>query len=173
MTGNKNLVVETFYPYYSDLKQYFLSYTKNGMDAEDMVQDLFLKLLTLENVYIVGTTARSYVFTIAKRMIIDDARHRTFVIKASDGLARQQEARDSGNQHNSLVCKQIEDMEHAFVVSLPAKMRETYSLARYEDMDTAEISKTLGVASRTAESNLYQSRKRVREYMRRVVGERF
>lgn len=40
---NRGLVASIYEKYYTDLKQYLVSYTHNVMAAEDMLQDLFLK----------------------------------------------------------------------------------------------------------------------------------
>lgn len=166
----KKQIMDSLYPYYHDLKHYFLAFTKNEMDAEDMTQDLFLKLLSSDEIYIIGASARNLVFTIAKRMIIDEIRHRMFVIRAIKGYTDEQREQCHYNQYNELVCRQIEDIEHEHVLHLPEKMQQAYTLARYNEMEVIEISKSQNLNKRTVESNLYLSRKRMREYMRQAIN---
>lgn len=74
---NRGLVASIYEKYYADLKQYLVSYTHDVMAAEDMLQDLFIKVMSLD--VISENTAKNLIFVMAKRMIIDDARHKAFV----------------------------------------------------------------------------------------------
>ena len=71
---NRSVVASIYKKYYSDLKQYLVSYTHDVMAAEDMLQDLFIKVMSLD--VISEDTAKNLLLVMAKRMIIDDARHK-------------------------------------------------------------------------------------------------
>ena len=43
---NRSVVASIYKKYYSDLKQYLVSYTHDVMAAEDMLQDLFIKVMS-------------------------------------------------------------------------------------------------------------------------------
>ena len=45
---NRSVVASIYKKYYSDLKQYLVSYTHDVMAAEDMLQDLFIKVMSLD-----------------------------------------------------------------------------------------------------------------------------
>ena len=45
---NQEIVATIYNMYYNDLKLYLLSYTHDVMAAEDMLQDLFLKVMSLD-----------------------------------------------------------------------------------------------------------------------------
>lgn len=57
---NRSVVSSIYKKYYTDLKQYLLSYTHDVMAAEDMLQDLFIKVMSLD--VISEETARSLLF---------------------------------------------------------------------------------------------------------------
>lgn len=76
------LITRAYTEMKNDVLSYFTLYTHDVCVAEDMVQDLFLCLLDYTDM-IVDETARSFVFTIAKRMVIDDARRQAFIRRAT------------------------------------------------------------------------------------------
>ena len=67
------VVASIYKMYYNDLKLYLLSYTHDVMAAEDMLQDLFIKVMSLDIISL--DTAKNLLLVMAMRMIIDDARH--------------------------------------------------------------------------------------------------
>ena len=118
-----NLIAEMYKKYFSEVKRYFLKYTHNEMRAEDMVQDLFLKLISYEEM-IVNETAKSFVFTIARRMVVDDARHHEFVRRAMQGYVLETEKKRFWQESETLECKQLQSMELAALDRLPHRMAQ-------------------------------------------------
>ena len=82
---NQEIVATIYNMYYNDLKLYLLSYTHDVMAAEDMLQDLFLKVMSLDIISL--DTAKSLLLVMAKRMIIDDARHKAYVRESQQNIA--------------------------------------------------------------------------------------
>ena len=68
------------------LKWFFFRSLADEMKAEDMVQDAFMRLLTYTS-FINEETVKSLLFTIARSMIIDHARHLAYVRKAAKELS--------------------------------------------------------------------------------------
>ena len=94
---NRSVVASIYKKYYLDLKQYLVSYTHDVMAAEDMLQDLFIKVMSLD--VISEETAKNLLLVMAKRMIIDDARHKAFVRETEKQLMASMESMD----HSSMV----------------------------------------------------------------------
>lgn len=82
---NREMVASIYRRYYMDIKMYLLSYTHDEMAAEDMLQDLFIKVMSLEVITL--ETAKNLLLVMAKRMIIDDARHKAFVRESHRDIA--------------------------------------------------------------------------------------
>ena len=82
---NREVVASIYKMYSPDIKMYLLSYTHDVMAAEDMLQDLFIKVMSLDVITI--ETAKNLLLVMAKRMIIDDARHKKFVRESNSNIA--------------------------------------------------------------------------------------
>lgn len=169
-SGKRELIAGIYERYLGDVQRYFQSYTHDMMRAEDMAQDLFIKLMGYEDM-IVEETAHSFVFTIARRMIVDDARHQTFVRRAVSDYTQRMESERFWQDSETLECRQIAEMERAALRRLPQKMARVYSLTRFEEKTSQELSEQLGISRRTVEYHLFVSRKEVRQMLRKAINQ--
>ena len=72
---NMDTISRIYNMYAEEVKRYFVSQFHDVMLAEDMLQDLFLKLMKKD--LISDQTAKNLLFVIARRMVIDRIRHLT------------------------------------------------------------------------------------------------
>lgn len=163
------LISEIYEKYLDEVKLYFIKYTREEMRAEDMAQDLFIRLIKYKEM-IVNETAKSFVFTIARRMVIDDARHQEFVRRATESYLRKQEDRKFWQDCESLECQQIREMELAKLSSLPKRMADVYRMSRFEEKTADEMAQELNISKRTVESHLLTSRREIRSALRKALA---
>jgi RNA polymerase sigma-70 factor (ECF subfamily) len=131
--------------------------------AEDIVQDVFLRLLSTDKM-ITEVTLPALVYTITRNLINDYyRRHTTY---------EQYEHYIKG------VCSEVTTSESVFsafeimerlergLVRLPENCREIYRLHIYGGMKVGEISRELGEGYKSVEHRLGTARKVMREYLR-------
>ena len=131
--------------------------------AEDIVQDVFLRLLSTDKM-ITEVTLPALVYTITRNLINDYyRRHTTY---------EQYEHYIKG------VCSEVTTSESVFsafeimerlergMVRLPENCREIYRLHIYGGMKVGEISRELGEGYKSVEHRLGTARKVMREYLR-------
>ena len=131
--------------------------------AEDIVQDVFLRLLSTDKM-ITEVTLPALVYTITRNLINDYyRRHTTY---------EQYEHYIKG------VCSGVTTMDSVFsafeimerlergLVRLPENCREIYRLHIYGGMKVGEISRELGEGYKSVEHRLGTARKVMREYLR-------
>lgn len=155
--------------YFKDVKLYFIKYTHNEMRAEDMTQDLFVRLMNYEEM-IKEETARNFVFTIARRMVVDDARHREFVRRATVGYLQKMEENRFWLDSETMECRQLREIELAIVGRLPKRMAQVYSMTRFDGKTSDELASELGISRRTVEYHLFVSRKEVRRCLGKIMS---
>lgn len=162
------LVVSSIYKkYYTDLKQYLLSYTHDVMAAEDMLQDLFIKVMSLD--VISEETARNLLFVMAKRMIIDDARHQAFVRETEKQMACSMSFMDNDSVARRVEAADILSFERQHLAEMPAKRAAIYQMYKHEGMTTYEIVEKLQLSKRTVETHIYLSTKEMKSYLRKII----
>lgn len=172
-TSQQSLIADIYQQYANDVKLYFLKYTREAgmadpmLMAEDMTQDLFVKLMGYEDM-IISDTAKSFVFTIARRMIVDDARHQQFVRRAVEGMKYEQD--HFWQESETLECKQLKEMEIKKLRTLPKKMAQVYELTRFQEKTAQEIADEMHISKRTVEYHLLMSRREIRQSLRMAVN---
>ena len=164
---NRSVVSSIYKKCYSDLKQYLVSYTHDVMAAEDMLQDLFIKVMSLD--VISEETAKNLLFVMAKRMIIDDARHKAFVREAEKQLMASMESMDNHSVARRVEAADILAFERQHLERMPAKRAAIYKMYKHEDMTTDEIVEKLQLSKRTVETHIYLSTKDMKAYLRKII----
>lgn len=161
MIDRNQLITKVFNETRKDLVPFFFRYVKNRQEAEDMVQDLFLKILS-QDVVLMESAARYYIFYVAKNMAIDVVRHKQFVTRAMEAYGKHREGERFWEENETMECKQLAEMEQRELQKLSPKQRRVYALSRFEDKTAEEISLLTNACQRTVEYQLYIARKKVR-----------
>ena len=164
---NRGLVASIYQKYYADLKQYLVSYTHDVMAAEDMLQDLFLKVLGLD--ILTEETAKNLLFVMAKRMIIDDARHKAFVRETEKQLMLSMASMDASSVAHRVEAADILSFERKYLDEMPRKRANIYKMYKHDGMTTDEIVEKLQLSKRTVETHIYHSTKEMRDYLRKII----
>lgn len=158
--NDKNLITDLYKRYHDDLKRYFLSYLHNEMDADDMLQNVFVRIMNVD--VIDNTTAKSLLFTTAHRMVIDELRHRACVKQATSDYLHSASLCESGPARRveatnllSLVEKRINEM--------PAQRARIFSMYRIDEMKAKEIAQKAGLSQRTVEHHIYMATQEIRQ----------
>ena len=147
------------YTTYRPLVFRYISYKLNGcLEAEDLVQDAFLRLLEYRSM-LRPETVRSFLYTIVRNLVTDYLRRH---YKKQEVMACMCEGLSAS----------VEDMscqEEKRVNLLSPKVKAVYSMSRFEGKTTLEIAEELSIPKRTVEGYLLTGRKVVREYMRQCI----
>lgn len=163
--SDHSLVASIYKRYYTDLRIYFQSYTHDLMAAEDMVQNLFLKVMTIDT--ITDETAKNLLFVMAKRMIIDDARHKAFVRDAERDLMQHQ-AFCTSSPARRIEAANILSLVSRRINALAPKRAQIFKMYKLEGMTADEIAAQTNLSKRTVETHIYLSSKEMKGYLRKI-----
>ena len=164
---NRELVSSIYKKYYTDLKQYLVSYTHDEMAAEDMLQDLFVKVMLLDVIF--DETAKNLLLVMAKRMIIDDARHKAIVREAEKELEYSICNLDNNSVARRIEAADILSFENLHLMEMGSKRARIYKMYKHLGMSTQEIVTQLNLSKRTVETHIYLSTKDMRTYLRKII----
>jgi len=163
-------------PHLDALYRNGLRLTGNANDAEDLLQDTYLRAYRFFYQYQPGTNAKAWLFRIMNTVFLNDYRRksRQGETVSYDGLEdfylynRLTEDGVSGvggehleteNPEKAVLEKlDIETIEHA-IQALPIEFRDTVALATLEEMSYQEIADTLEIPVGTVRSRLSRGRK--------------
>ena len=167
ISQNREVVASVYRRYYTDIKMYLLSYTHDVMAAEDMLQDLFIKVMSLDIINL--ETSKNLLLVMAKRMIIDDARHKAFVRESSHDIAC---CVALGYEQSPAVRVEARDMlqfESLRLANMPKKRANIYKMYRHDEISADEIARQLNISKRTVEAHIYLSTREMKEYLRKII----
>lgn len=161
------LVSDVYVRYYADLKRFIISYTHDEMTAEDMLQDVFLKLMTIDT--LTEDTIKSLLFITAKCIIVDDARHKAIVREHARQLRVAMECSYTPSDGRRIEAADLLNFERHHLEQMPAKRARVYKMYKHDELSTDEIAQKLQLNRRTVESHIYWSTRDMKAYLRRIV----
>ena len=149
-----------------ELLVYASSRLGNSVEAEDLVQNVFLRLLTSDRM-ITEVTLPALVYTIARNLITDFYRRRTHFDDYEHYLKNTDSIDDSAGSVLSI--RDITEQLERGLTRVPENCREIYRLHIYGGMKVAEISERLGEGYKSVEHRLGAARKAVRQQVRGIA----
>ena len=164
---NKFLTLTNYYVTHRDeLLAYASSRLGNSVEAEDLVQNVFLRLLTSDKM-ITDITLPALVYTTARHLIADFYRRRTH-FEAYEHYLKNTDSIDESAESVLSIRDITEQLEHG-LARVPENCREIYRLHIYGGMKVAEISERLGEGYKSVEHRLGTARKMIRQHLRGIA----
>lgn len=160
MSPDTHTLIRDYYENHRDELLIFVSRRLGGLAcAEDVVQDVFVRLLTSDQL-ISEVTLPALVHTIARRLMIDLYRRRFFRREFEQYFAAVASVETSGDavvyEHELL------GRVERCISRLPEPCRVVYRMHLFGGMKVSEISQRLGQGYKSVEKRLGMARKEVR-----------
>lgn len=162
-----NLVAEAFQSYHSHLIAYVSYRIGNSDDAEDLVQDVFVRLMEYGKL-LHEDTIKSFVFTIANNLITDYLR-RYYKKQEVTSYMMESVKPEVRSFESDIIARDLEKHEKAVMRMLPSQRKKIYYMNRFMDMSSDDISDKLCLSKRTVENHLLIGRKEIREYIKQCI----
>jgi RNA polymerase sigma-70 factor (ECF subfamily) len=150
-TPMKNLTL------YRELKRFIWRRVRNQADAEDIVQDVFIKAQLKGNQLKEDDKFSAWMYQITRNTIIDYYRKKKKVVEE---LMVQNEAEDY-NQFNDCVIQCLQQLMH----QLPSPYREALVMTEIEQRSQKEIAEKLNISYSGLKSRVQRGRQMLREKM--------
>lgn len=154
----------TCLPLLGDCYAFALSLTRRPADAEDLVQDTFLKAQRAFDSFRRGTNAKAWLFTILKRLHIDRyrrARLRPTALPEDELVERGPQA--SAVEGAALLGDLSPEQVRAAVEAIPDPFRLPVRLRDLDGLSYREIGEILDVPPGTVMSRLFRGREWLRK----------
>lgn len=166
-TPNMGTISRIYSMYTEDVKRYFISQFHDVMLAEDMLQDLFLKVMKKD--LISEQTAKNLLFVIAHRMVIDRFRHMALVQDYQRYAMYEMEKSTSNNIVSQIDAARIVKLEGKCLSQMKEQSATIYQLFVHEEKSAKEIAEEMQMNLRTVEGYILRSKKTVREYLSKCM----
>src|SRR5437016_674725 len=120
-----------FRSYYIELCEYVLRFVGSAEAAQDLVQDLFLRLWDSRGPRDATRLTRPYLYVAARNRALKYLRHRR-VVAAWVARAAREEPPGSDTPEDLCLCGELDDVVQRAIADLPARCRAGFVLRRRE-----------------------------------------
>jgi RNA polymerase sigma-70 factor (ECF subfamily) len=158
-------------------------FTGSQSDAEDMTQEVFLKMYrNLGSFDATKGGFTTWLTTLTRNLLVDNYR-RTRMERASDsldetfdgeddGMTRGDRLADGGKSQEQLVSgNELRTQIQAALKQVSPELREAVILRDLEDMDYKDIAEVLGVPQGTVKSRISRGRAELARLLKRIEGQ--
>jgi RNA polymerase sigma-70 factor (ECF subfamily) len=168
--GEVGKLEELFDRHHRPLFRYFLHLSGNRAASEDLVQDVFFRILKYRHTYQPETSFRAWVYQVARNAYLDHAG------KHKGEVALPEEAVEIGSKELP-PDRQVQNREDAAMLrralaALPAEKREVLVMSRFQDLRYEEIASVLKCEVGTVKVRVYRALRDLSDRFLAMRGER-
>ena len=164
--GNENAFRQFFNHYYNRIFSVAFAFTKSAELAEEMVQDVFLKIWLKREGLPQVKKIEAYLFITARNHLYNELRKKihdvTFVECVGEYFTES-----ALSPENQLLYKDSLRLVNTAVEKLPLQQRAVFELSRNEGLNHDKIAQQLGISKLTVKSHLTKALQFIRQYLLR------
>jgi RNA polymerase sigma-70 factor, ECF subfamily len=155
--------------YLDGLYSYALVLSRNHAEAEDLVQETYLRAIQAMGRLRADSNIKSWLFTILRNVWFNQLRKlrngpQIVNIEEDNGVANKI-VEQSVDSHDLYVSKVEAEQVRAAILGLPVDFREVILLREYEDLSYQEIASVMGCRVGTVMSRLARARAKLRDLL--------
>ncbi len=140
--------------YCRKLHGFVLMYLKQEEDAEEIVQEVFIKIWNSRDKMDVYASFESFLFTIAYNATMSLLRKRMTEAKSREYLKSVQQIEGAEEVIEELQFKELNDQLESLLERLTPRQKEIFHLSREEGLTHAEIAQKLNISESTVNNHL-------------------
>ena len=173
MQNYERVFEEEFYPHADALFNFAYNLTYNEEDANDLVQETYMKAFRFIDKYIEGTNAKAWLFKILKNGFINQYRKKSKRPSQVDyeeviNFHKEEDSNFSGHidLREEIFQNMMGDEVTTAINALPVDFRTVILLCDIEGFTYEEISKIMDIPIGTVRSRLHRSRNMLKEKLK-------
>lgn len=161
--GKEKAMHQLFSKYHSALYYHALDFVKDPQQAEDIVQEVFIKVWEKRAQLKPDLSFKAYLYCITKNLVINQLRRSGREIKAKAEISYQ-----SMSFHNQaedhVIYNDYETIAYQAMEKLPPKRKMVYAMHRLEGRKYDEIAAHMNISKNTVRDHVVKAEKSIKEY---------
>lgn len=163
-SGDESAFRWLFDHYHNDILAYSIKLVKQKAQAEEITQDVFVKVWSHREKLNPNLSFKSFLFTITKNLCFN------FLKKAAQNrfLAQNvfyESQLSSISSDNGLVEADFEKLQNGAIAALPPRCRLIYTMSRNHGKSYEEIGSELGISPNTVKNQMSKALSNIRDYL--------
>jgi RNA polymerase sigma-70 factor (ECF subfamily) len=140
---------------YPKVKAFALRLLMSEADAEDVAQDIFIKLINMPAIWQDDELVTRYLFRMTKNHIFNVIKHKNIEQKYKDKILEKHALFEEVGIEENYHAKETSLIIHYAIEQMPERRRDVFKMSRYEGKSNNEISEALNMSVRTVERHIY------------------
>jgi len=172
--GTVSKLAVLFERHHRALYRYFISITRDPQTSEDLVQDVFFRILRYRATYDPRQSFTAWMYQIAKNANVDRIRQKRGEMVEIDELTMGNREPVSSGPDPEASAVRAQDMKRVrqALELLPPEKREILVFCRYQGMKYEEIAEVLGCGVGTVKVRVYRAMRALAEIYTTLAGEK-
>lgn len=171
--GRRRFVEELFARHAPDLQRFLRGRSVRPEETEEVVQELFTRLMGAERLEHRMTdsagSVRSFLLTMANNLLVDRQRKRRVRALYAATQCESEAALKDERTPERIVAAQLElEAIRAVILGMPLHWRVALALQRFRNMTYDEIALHMGVTTRQVERYLWRAARRLHKARRKI-----
>ncbi len=158
-----------FKTYFNDLVSFSETYVASPDIAEDVVQDVFLKIWSAGEAWQPKGSLRAYLFAAVRNESfyhLRRYRNRSRLLE----LWKPNDAAPEHTPETELEHKQLQSAAERAIEAMPERRRHIFTLSRQHGLTYAEIAALLGISVKTVDTQMGRALKAIRDRLGTVLS---
>lgn len=147
--------------HFNALHRYAFTFVGDDVIAEEMVHQMFWRMLEMRGGVKVHTSLRAYLYRSVYNECMNYLKHQK-VKQAYQARATNSENNQFEDAAAQLQYKELEKKVKQAINTLPEQCRTIFQLSRFENLKYLEIAKQLGLSVKTVETQMSRALKKLR-----------
>lgn len=141
---------------YPKVKSFAIRILMSEQDAEDITQDIFVKILAMPEVWEDGAGYHTgFLYTMTRNHIFNLLKRREIERKYQENVFQKASLVDEFGLEKNLYAKELELVAMNTVEKMPEQRKKIFKMSRFEGKSNQEISENLHLSVRTVERHIY------------------
>lgn len=160
--GDHKAFEAIFLAYYKRVKYFILGLVKSEEDAEELAQEVFVKLWTNRTSINVDKNLNTFIYVMARNMAFNFLKSKLVRESYSNDPSHTEETSSS---EDIIYARETELLIKMTVNNMPERRKEIYKLSRDEGLTNDEIAAKLNISTKTVENQLSLALKELRKIL--------
>ncbi len=158
--GHEDTLNRIYLELYAGLHRYAFTFVQDAALAEEMVHQVFLKLLERQTPIMIHTSVKSYLYRSVYHECLNHLKQQK--TRQTIHLDNLHDAAHTETPAAKLQYTEFETQVHAAINDLPEQCRTVFQLSRFEELKYHEIATQLGLSVKTVETQMSRALKKLR-----------
>ncbi len=167
-SGDEKGLEMLFNTYYDPLCRYANTYLNDPDEAEEIVQNSFLKIWEKRKHLSIGTSAKSYLYQIVRNACLNEIKHRKVKKLYGESVLRQGEHYQESSEEQTIQLE-LSELITTAIENLPGQCQLIFRMSRFEELKYQEIADQLNLSIKTVENQMGKALRIMREGLKEYL----